>query len=63
MNRLRDNPADFAGDLVTAADRLGLAPLFVEKDYWVTQVCALSMNAIPAGSCSREGPAFPRGMG
>ena len=38
MSRLRDNQADFEGAVVSAAERLGLAPLFVEKDYWVTQV-------------------------
>ena len=38
MSRLRDNEADFEGAVVSAAERLGLAPLFVEKDYWVTQV-------------------------
>ena len=38
MSRLRDNDADFEGAVVSAAERLGLAPLFVEKDYWVTQV-------------------------
>jgi len=38
VSRLRDNEADFEGAVVGAAERLGLAPLFVEKDYWVTQV-------------------------
>jgi Nucleotidyl transferase AbiEii toxin, Type IV TA system len=38
VSRLRDNEADFEGAIVSAAERLGLAPVFVEKDYWVTQV-------------------------
>lgn len=38
MALLRDSPDDFASAIDNAADRLGLAPTFVEKDYWVTQV-------------------------
>ncbi len=34
MTLLREERDDFAG----AAEELGLVPLFVEKDYWVTQV-------------------------
>jgi len=38
VTRLRDNEANFEGAVGKAADLLGLAPLFMEKDYWVTQV-------------------------
>jgi hypothetical protein len=31
VSRLRDNEDDFEGAVVSAAERLGLAPLFVEK--------------------------------
>lgn len=31
MSRLRGSQADFEGAVVSTAERLGLAPLFVEK--------------------------------
>jgi hypothetical protein len=50
MSRLRDNDADFEGAVVSAAERLGLAPLFVEKDYWVTRCYAPCTSSTPARS-------------
>jgi hypothetical protein len=38
VTRLRDDPTEFEGAIGAAARALGLAPFFVEKDYWVTQV-------------------------
>jgi hypothetical protein len=38
VSRLRDDPTEFEDAIDAAARALGLAPLFVEKDYWVTQV-------------------------
>ena len=54
MSRLRDNEADFEGAVVSAAERLGLAPLFVEKDYWVTQVLRALHEQHAGGWSSRK---------
>ncbi|HEY3759112.1 MAG TPA: hypothetical protein VGL37_05085 [Solirubrobacteraceae bacterium] len=51
MSRLRDSAEDFEGAVQSAARILGLAALFVEKDYWVTQVLRALPSAIRARSC------------
>jgi len=38
MTLLRDSRDDFAALVGRAADRLGMDPAFVEKDYWVTEL-------------------------
>jgi len=44
VTRLRDDANEFEGAIAAAAGELGLAPLFVEKDYWVTQVLACAQR-------------------
>ncbi len=63
MSRLRDDPADFEGAVTTAAQSLGLAPLFVEKDYWVTQVLRSLHERYPGAFVLKGGTSLSKGYG
>jgi hypothetical protein len=63
MTRLRDNPTDFEGAITAAAQSLGLAPLFVEKDYWVTQVLRSLHERNPGAFVLKGGTSLSKGYG
>lgn len=63
MNRLRDNSDDFAGAITQAAERLGLAPAFVEKDYWVTQALRALHTHHPGAFVFKGGTSLSKGYG
>jgi hypothetical protein len=63
VSRLRDNSADFEGAIARASDELGLAPLFVEKDYWVTQVLRALQGRRPGGFVFKGGTSLSKGYG
>ncbi len=63
MGLLRDNEADFAGAVARASDELGLAPLFVEKDYWVTQVLRALHERHAGGFVFKGGTSLSKGYG
>jgi hypothetical protein len=63
VSRLRDNPTDFEGAVTAAADSLGLAPLFVEKDYWVTQMLRSLHERCPGAFVLKGGTSLSKGYG
>ncbi|MEW6583002.1 MAG: nucleotidyl transferase AbiEii/AbiGii toxin family protein [Actinomycetota bacterium] len=63
MTRLRDDPAEFEGAIDAAAQALGLAPLFVEKDYWVTQVLRALSTRYPGWFVFKGGTSLSKGYG
>jgi hypothetical protein len=63
MTRLRDDPDDFEGAVTAAAASLGLAPLFVEKDYWVTQVLRSLHERRPGAFVLKGGTSLSKGYG
>ncbi len=60
MTLLRDQP-DFREAIVIASERLGLAPAFVEKDYWVTQVLRVLAARYPGGWVFKGGTSLSKG--
>lgn len=63
MNRLRDSRRDFEGAVSRTADELRLAPHFVEKDYWVTQVVRALHEHHPGGFVLKGGTSLSKGYG
>ena len=63
MTLLRDAGDDFQGAVSRAADELGLAPLFVEKDYWVTQVLRALHDRHPGAFVFKGGTSLSKGYG
>jgi hypothetical protein len=63
VTRLRDDPTEFEGALDAAARELGLAPLFVEKDYWVTQVLRALNVRHPGWFVFKGGTSLSKGYG
>ncbi len=63
MSRLRDSDSDFEGAVQSAAEHLGLAPLFVEKDYWVTQVLRALHEHYPGAFLLKGGTSLSKGYG
>jgi hypothetical protein len=63
MIMLRDDETDFAGAITKASDKLGLAPLFVEKDYWVTQVLRALHERHPGSFVFKGGTSLSKGYG
>lgn len=63
MSRLADSDKDFVGAVTRAADDLGLAPLFVEKDYWVTQVLRALHDRYPGAFVLKGGTSLSKGYG
>jgi hypothetical protein len=63
VSRLRDSGPDFEGAVQSAAQRLGLAPLFVEKDYWVTQVLRTLHERYPGAFLLKGGTSLSKGYG
>jgi hypothetical protein len=61
MKLLRDDEADFAGAISSASETLGLAPLFVEKDYWVTQVLRALHTRHPGAFVFKGGTSLSKG--
>jgi hypothetical protein len=61
MTLLRDSPNDFASAVDNAADKLGLAPAFVEKDYWVTQVLRELHRQYPGRFVFKGGTSLSKG--
>jgi hypothetical protein len=61
LSSLRDSPDDFEGAIGRAAEQLGLAPLFVEKDYWVTQVLSALHSCRPGGFVFKGGTSLSKG--
>lgn len=61
MTRLRDNADDFVGAIDNAAEALGLAPLFVEEDYWVTQVLRALNVSYPGWFVFKGGTSLSKG--
>ena len=63
MALLRDAGDDFASAIDNAAQTLGLAPTFVEKDYWVTQVLRELHVRYPGGFVFKGGTSLSKGYG
>ncbi len=63
MSRLRESAGDFEGAVQGAAQSLGLAPLFVEKDYWVTQVLRALHKRYPGAFLLKGGTSLSKGYG
>lgn len=63
MARLRDSADDFASAIDNAADALGLASTFVEKDYWVTQVLRELHLQHPGAFVFKGGTSLSKGYG
>lgn len=63
MTRLRDDLREFEGAIDAAARSLGLAPLFVEKDYWVTQVLRALSERHPGWFVFKGGTSLSKGYG
>lgn len=63
MTRLRDDTTDFAAAIARAADELGLSPLFVEKDYWVTEVVRALHRSQPGAFVFKGGTSLSKGYG
>jgi nucleotidyltransferase AbiEii toxin of type IV toxin-antitoxin system len=61
MTLLREEHDDFAGAIARAAEELGLAPLFVEKDYWVTQVLRVLAQRYPGAFVFKGGTSLSKG--
>lgn len=61
MTLLRDNRIDFAGAIERTAAQLGLAPMFVEKDYWVTEVLRALHNDYPGSFIFKGGTSLSKG--
>jgi len=60
---LREEGGDFAGALSRASEVLGLAELFVEKDYWVTQVLRALHERHPGAFVFKGGTSLSKGYG
>lgn len=63
MKLLRGEGADFEGAIARASEELGLAPLFVEKDYWVTQVLRALHERHPGTFVFKGGTSLSKGYG
>jgi hypothetical protein len=63
VTRLRDHANEFEGAITAAAQALGLAPLFVEKDYWVTQVLRALTVRHPGWFVFKGGTSLSKGYG
>ena len=63
MKLLREEGADFEGAISRASEELGLAPLFVEKDYWVTQVLRALHARYPGAFVFKGGTSLSKGYG
>jgi hypothetical protein len=61
MPRFRDL-VEFGPTLDAAAERLGISPTAVEKDYWVSEVLRVLARDFGAASSSRAGPACRRAI-
>jgi len=60
---LRDDKADFEAGITRAAEQLGLAPLFIEKDYWVTQALRALHEQHPGAFVFKGGTSLSKGYG
>lgn len=60
MSLLREEP-DFQDAIEAAANRVGLAAVFVEKDYWVTQVLRALADAYPGAFTFKGGTSLSKG--
>lgn len=63
MPRLRESETDFVSAIDSAATKLGLAPIFVEKDYWVTQVLRILHEQYPGAFVFKGGTSLSKGYG
>ena len=63
MTSLRDDANEFEGAIAAAAGELGLAPLFIEKDYWVTQVLRALNARHPGWFVFKGGTSLSKGYG
>jgi predicted nucleotidyltransferase component of viral defense system len=61
MRLLREQRNDFEGAISRAAENLGLAPLFVEKDYWVTQALRALHERHPGAFMFKGGTSLSKG--
>ena len=62
MARFRDL-GEFGPTLDAAAERLGISPTAVEKDYWVSEVLRVLGETLAGTSYSKAEPAFQRAFG
>jgi len=63
MKLLRAEGTDFEGAISRASEELGLAQLFVEKDYWVTQVLRALHERHPGAFVFKGGTSLSKGYG
>lgn len=63
MTLLREAGDDFRGAIDQTSKSLGLAPLFVEKDYWVTQVLRALHQRYPGSFVFKGGTSLSKGYG
>lgn len=63
MKLLREEGADFEGAISSASEKLGLAPLFVEKDYWVTEVLRALHERHAGAFVFKGGTSLSKGYG
>jgi hypothetical protein len=63
MKLLREEGDDFEGAISRASEELSLAPLFVEKDYWVTQVLRALHECHPGAFVFKGGTSLSKGYG
>jgi hypothetical protein len=63
MMLLREQEADFEGAISRASEELGLAPLFIEKDYWVTQVLRALHERHAGAFVFKGGTSLSKGYG
>jgi hypothetical protein len=63
VSKLRESPREFEGAIDAAARELGLVPLFVEKDYWVTQVLRALSESHPGWFVFKGGTSLSKGYG
>lgn len=63
MTRLRDRVGELADAIESAAEALGLSPVFVEKDYWATEVLRALHHSHPGAFVFKGGTSLSKGYG